>query len=137
MKNSLKTLAIWLIIGIIFIVLITSILDNSDNKLSYSELLTKVDAGEITEIKINSSGTSADVKLKNENIVKEVNIPNIESLMNTLQEPMKAGNIKVTEESESIFMIILGLITPFGILIIFFIFWFVLMSNNQGGSKTM
>ena len=137
MKNSLKTLAIWLIIGIIFVVLITSILGNSDNKLSYSELLTKVDAGEVTEIKIDSSGTSADVKLKNDNIVKEVNIPSIESLMNTLQEPMKAGNIKVTEESESIFMVLLGLLTPFGILIIFFIFWFLLMNNNQGGSKTM
>ncbi|MBO5004998.1 MAG: AAA family ATPase, partial [Clostridia bacterium] len=57
--------------------------------------------------------------------------------MNTLQEPMKAGNVKVTEKSESIFMVILSLLTPFGILIIFFIFWFLLMNNNQGGSKTM
>lgn len=57
--------------------------------------------------------------------------------MNTLQEPMKAGNVKVTEKSESIFMILLSLLTPFGILIIFFIFWFLLMNNNQGGSKTM
>ncbi len=57
--------------------------------------------------------------------------------MNTLQEPMKAGNVKVTEKSESIFMVLLSLLTPFGILIIFFIFWFLLMNNNQGGSKTM
>lgn len=137
MKNSLKTLGIWLIIGIIFIVLITTILGNVDNKLSYSELLTKVEAGEVQEIKINSSGTNADVKLKNDNLVKEVNIPSIDSLMNSLQEPMKAGTIDVKEESESIFMMILSLLTPFGILIIFFIFWFLLMNNNQGGSKTM
>ena len=137
MKNSLKTLGIWLIIGIIFIVLITTILGNVDNKLSYSELLTKVEAGEVQEIKINSSGTNADVKLKNDNLVKEVNIPSIDSLMNSLQEPMKAGTIEVKEESESIFMMILSLLTPFGILIIFFIFWFLLMNNNQGGSKTM
>ena len=77
------------------------------------------------------------MKLKNDNITKEVNIPSIDSLMNTLQEPMKAGNIKVTEKSESIFMVLLSLLTPFGILIIFFIFWFLLMNNNQGGSKTM
>ena len=57
--------------------------------------------------------------------------------MNTLQEPMKSGNITVKEKSESIFMFILSLLTPFGILIIFFIFWFLLMNNNQGGSKTM
>lgn len=137
MKNSLKTLAVWLIIGIIFIVLITSILGNTDNKLSYSELLAKVDAGEVTEIRIDSSGTSADVKLKNDNLVKEVNIPSIDSLMTSLQEPMKTGTIEVVEESESIFMMLLSLLTPFGILIIFFIFWFLLMNNNQGGSKTM
>lgn len=77
------------------------------------------------------------MKLKNDNITKEVNIPSIDSLMNTLQEPMKAGNVKVTEKSESIFMVLLSLLTPFGILIIFFIFWFLLMNNNQGGSKTM
>ena len=47
LRSSLKTLAVWLIIGIIFIVLLTSILGNSDNKLSYSELLTKVEAGEV------------------------------------------------------------------------------------------
>ena len=143
MKSSLKTLAVWLIIGIIFIVLVTSILGNSDNKLSYSELLTKVEAGEVKELKINSSGTSADVKLKNENIVKEVNIPSIsiDSLMGTLEDHIKKSNysdeIEITQESESIFMVILGLLTPFGILIIFFIFWFLLMNNNQGGSKTM
>ena len=41
MKNSIKTLAMWLIIGIIFIVLLTSILDNSDTKMTYAELINK------------------------------------------------------------------------------------------------
>ena len=98
MKSSLKTLAVWLIIGLIFIVLITSILGNSDNKLSYSELLTKVEAGEVKQVKINSSGTSADVKLKNDNITKEVNIPSIDNLMDTLKDHMVKSNY--TDEIE-------------------------------------
>ena len=139
MKNSLKTLAIWLIIGVIFVVLISSILENNDRKLLYSELVTKIEANEVENIEINSSGTSATVKLKNEDNQKEVNIPNMESLMNTLEEPMKNGQVKVKEKSESWFMVILGLLTPFGILIIFFIFWFLLMGRAQGGAggKTM
>jgi len=138
-KNSLKTLAIWLIIGVIFVVLISSILENNDRKLLYSELVTKIEANEVENIEINSSGTSATVKLKNEDNQKEVNIPNMESLMNTLEEPMKNGQVKVKEKSESWFMVILGLLTPFGILIIFFIFWFLLMGRAQGGAggKTM
>ena len=138
MKNSIKTLAMWLIIFIIFIVLITSILDNSNNKLAYSELIAKIEAGEVKEIEISSDGASAEVLLKNENMPKEVNIPSIDSLMDNLQDSMKAESIKVTEKSESILMLGLSLLTPFGILIIFLVFWFFLMGNNQnGGSKTM
>ena len=141
MKNGIKTLAMWLIIFIIFIVLISSIIDNSENKLAYSELLTKIEAGEVKEIEISADNSKANVKLKNQNVTKEVNIPSIENLMNVLEESMKAGTIKVTEKSESIFMALLTLLTPFGILIIFFIFWFLFMnSSTQGGvgsNKTM
>ena len=138
MKNSIKTLAMWLIILVIFIVVITSILDNSSNKLAYSELVSKIEAGEVKEIEIASDGASAQVLLKNENVPKEVNIPSIDSLMDNLQDAMKTDSIKVTEKSESIWMIGLSLLTPFGILAIFVIFWFFLMSNNQnGGTKTM
>ena len=140
MKNSIKTLATWLIIGVIFIVLISSIFDSSNNKLAYSELIAKVEAGEVSEIEISADGSKAEVKLKNENIIKQVNIPSMYNLMDTLQESMKSGTVKVDEKSESIFMVIVSLLTPFGILIIFLIFWFLFMnSGNQanGGSKTM
>ena len=140
MKNSIKTLATWLIIIVILIVLVNSIFDSSNNKLSYSELVSKVASGEVKEIEIAADGTTAEVKLKNENLVKQVNIPSIDSLMDTLQDSMKEGTVEVSEKSESIFMIILSLLTPFGILIIFFIFWFLFMgAGNQGnnGGKTM
>ena len=141
MKNGIKTLAMWLIIGIILIVLISSILNNTDNKLAYSELINKIEAGEVKEIELSYDGTTAMVALTNDNIPKEVNIPSVDNLMTSLDESMKAGTITVSEESQSIFMIILQLLTPFGILIIFFIFWFLLMGGiNQGGaggSKTM
>ena len=140
MKNGIKTLATWLIIGVILIILINSIFDSSNNKLAYSELVGKIESGEVKEIVISSDGTTAEVKLKNENLVKQVNIPSMDNLMDTLQESMKNGTVKVSEKSESLFMIILGLLTPFGILIIFFIFWFLFMnSGNQanGSGKTM
>ena len=138
MKNSIKTLAMWLIILVIFIVVITSILDNSSNKLSYSELVAKIETGDVKEIELSSDGTSAEVILKSDNTPKEVNIPSIDSLMDNLQNAMKTESIKVTEKSESILMVGLSLLTPFGILIIFVIFWFFLMSGNQnGGNKTM
>ncbi len=142
MKNSIKTLAMWLIIGVILIVLVSSIIENSDNKLAYSELISKIEAGEVKEIILEPDGVKAEVKLKNENFSKEVNIPSVENLMNSLDKSMKEGEIKVTEKSESIWIVIFNLLTPFGILIIFFIFWFLLMGgvqngNGGAGGKTM
>ena len=81
MKNSIKTLAIWLIVLVISIILITSILDNSTNRLSYSELISKIETGEVKEIVIASNKVNAEVTLKNDNIVKEVNIPSVDNLM--------------------------------------------------------
>ena len=141
MKNSIKTLAMWLIILVIFIVVITSILDNSNNKLAYSELVAKIEAGEVKEITLAANGKKAEVKLKNENFTKEVNIPSVDNLMETLTDNMKAGSVTVNEKSESIWMVFLSLLTPFRLLIIFFIFWFLLMGGAQGGNggngKTM
>ncbi len=137
MKNGIKTLAMWLILGIIFIVVITAIMDNSNSKLAYSDLVARIEAQEVEEIQLSSDGASAQVKLKNENTIKEVNIPSMDNLMETLSDSMKEGTVKVTEESESIFLVLLSLLTPFGIIIIFLLFWFFLMNANQGGNKTM
>ena len=139
MKSGIKTLAMWLIIGIIFVVLLSSILDSSNNELSYSELISKIAEGNVTEVEISSDGASAEVTLKDENFPKKVNIPSIDNLMENLQDNMKENSITVTRASESLFMVILSLITPFGILIIFLIFWFMFMTSNQGngGNKTM
>ena len=141
MKNSIKTLAMWLVIGIILIVLISSIIENTDNKLAYSDLIAKVEAGDVREITLSSDGTKAEVKLKDENFTKEVNIPSVDNLLESLNESMRAGTVTVNEKSESIWMVILSLLTPFGLLIIFFIFWFFLMggaqAGNGGSGKTM
>ena len=138
MKNGIKTLAMWLIIIVIAIVIVTSIMDNSSSKLAYSELVSKITAGDVKEIELSSDGTKAEVILKNDNVKKEVNIPSIDNLMENLSDSMKTESVKVTAKSESIFMILLGLLTPFGILIIFLVFWFFIMNSNQsGGNKTM
>ena len=53
MKNGIKTLAMWLIIGVIFIVVLTSIVENSESKLQYSELITNINEGNVESIQIN------------------------------------------------------------------------------------
>ena len=52
MKKGLKTLAMWLIMGIILIVLISSIMDNPQTKMSYSELMIEIESGKVENIEI-------------------------------------------------------------------------------------
>lgn len=139
MKNSIKTLAMWLIIGVIFIVVLSSILENSNSKLKYSDLISKINEGKVEAIQIESDGKTATVELKDDKVKKEVNIPNMESFMTYTEDFLKDGTFTLEEKSQSIFVTILSLLSPFGLLIIFFIFWFFMMSgaNAQGGSKNI
>lgn len=130
MKNSIKTLAMWLIIGIIFIVLLTSILDNSDTKLTYAELINKIETSDVTSIEMSYDGRTANVKLKNSSVEKEVNIPNTESFMNYITDYLKSGTIEFNEKSQSILITILEILSPFGLVIIALIFWFLTMNTT-------
>ena len=140
MKKSLKTLAMWLIMGIILIVLISSILDNSQTKMTYSELMIEIESGKVENIEISADGKKAYVVLKaNPKIEKEVNIPSLDSFMDKVSSHLVDGSLTLEERSQSAIITMLSLLSPFGILIIFFVFWFLFMGNSQGnaGNKTM
>ena len=138
MKNGIKSLAIWLIVGIILIVLISSIMENSNSKMTYSDLIGNIEQGNVSSVELASGGKSATVTLT-DNSQKQVNIPSLDSFVTYVQDHIKAGTLSVEEDSESIWVTLLSLITPFGLLIIFLIFWFFMMSSTggQNGSKTM
>ena len=138
MKNGIKSLAVWLIFLIIFIVLISSIMDNSSNKLAYSELLADMEKGTVTSIEIQDGGEKAFVELEGDSVPKEVNIPDINSFMTYAQEILKTNSYTLTERPESVFMKGLYLIIPFGIIVIVLLFGLLLINpGNQGGNKTM
>ena len=138
MKNGIKSLAVWLIFLIIFIVLISSIMDNSSNKLAYSELLADMEKGTVTSIEIQDGGEKALVELEGDSVPKEVNIPDINSFMTYAQEILKTNSYTLTEKPESVFMKGLYLLIPFGIIVIVLLFGLLLINpGNQGGNKTM
>lgn len=138
LKKGIKTLGMWLIIGVIAIVLITSIMENRSSQITYSELITSIENGEVEKIKISSTGSQATVKMKDSKLEKEVSIPSLDSFMTYSQDYLKTGAFSLEEEKESIWITALGFITPFGLLAIFLVFWFIMMSgNNQNGTKSM
>ena len=115
LKNGIKTLAMWLIIIVIFSIVLSSIVENSNSRLKYSELMTNINSNNVKSIVIQADGKTAEVELKDDNIRKEANIPDMGTFMTYVEEFINNGNFTLEEKSESIFMSLLPLITPFAI----------------------
>ena len=142
MKNGIKTLAVWLILGIIFIGLLNAAFNDPETKMSYSELVGKISSGEVSEIEIASDKTTAHVTLKgtestSKTSQKEVTIPSLDAFMEQISNNIVSGQLTLTQEEESIIMTILSAFSPFIILIVFLIFWLLLMNPNQNNNKSM
>ena len=138
MKSNLKTIGMWLIIGIICIILISAIMERAETKMSYDELVVAINNEKVESIKLEADGNKAYVMLKNNNIEKEVNIPSIDVFMAEISDDLANQSFTFEEKSQSAWVTILGLLSPFAIIIAFFVFWLLLSSNGQGGgNKTM
>ena len=137
MKSGIKTLAIWLIIGCIIVFVVPALMDNSNRELSYSQLLQKLSAGEVTKIEINYGAESADVTIKDDNKKKTVNIPDVENLMENVNESMKNSSVEVTMEDEPFWVIVSNLLVPISSVILILLMLMLLMggSSAQGGAK--
>ena len=148
MKKGISRLTLWSVVGIIFIFLLVSAMNESDTSMSYSDLITNIKAGKVICIEISADKASAtvvlgdieiesDAKVKNKANTKEVSIPSIENLMDELTKEERVGQIEIIQEEESILIAVLSLFSPFVILIVFLLFWLLLMNPNQSGNKSM
>lgn len=138
MKSSLKTIGMWLIIGLICLVLISSILENAETKMTYDELMKEISNTRVEKIELSSNGKKAYVKIKNSNVEKEVNIPSLDAFMTAINDDLTEKTFTLEEKTQSIWITILSLLSPFAIVIVLLLFWFLMMGNSQGnGNKTM
>lgn len=130
-NNGFKTLVIWLIIGIIIIFVVPSIINSTNNTLTYSELIDKVENGEVSDIEISYDGLTAKVKLKNDNSIKSVNIPNVENLLENLNSSMKSNSITVTSDDEPFLNVVADLLVPISTIILILMMLMLFSGGNQ------
>ena len=135
MKSGIKTLAIWLVIGVIIIFVLPAILNNANNRLTYSELLSKVEAGEVTDIEIEYEGEEAKIKLKDDTNIKTVNIPSVDNLLENLNESMQSNNVNVTYQDEPFWLIVADLLLPISSIIMILLILMLFMGGAQGQQK--
>ncbi len=138
MKSGMKTLALWLILIVIFVILLNMSFTNAETKMAYSELISSVKAGEVSDVVISADGTMAEVTLTTTDVKKEVTIPSLDSFMDKVTEYVNEDSkITITQEEESILVELFSLLSPMLILVIFLLFWLLLMHPNQNANKSV
>ena len=138
MKSGMKTLALWLILIVIFVILLNMSFTNAETKMAYSELISSVKAGEVSDVLISADGTKAEVTLTTTDIKKEVTIPSLDSFMDKVTEYVNEDSkITITQEEESVLIELFSLLSPMLILVIFLLFWMLLMHPNQNANKSV
>ncbi|MDR0978756.1 MAG: hypothetical protein LBL91_02290, partial [Lachnospiraceae bacterium] len=89
MKSSIKKLAMWLIVAVIFLITVYALVNKQDTKMTYDELRVKIESAEVKSIVLSSDGTKAYVVLKGSTTEKEVLIPSLDSFMNNIDSHLK------------------------------------------------
>ena len=139
MKSGIKTLTTVVLLTVLVIFIYSSSLSES-GKMNYTELLTGIANGEITEVQITSGRekatavykTSSDQTKSNK---RAVTIPSIENFMTDVSDQIKAGSLVVVQEETSILLAVLEATFPFIILIVFFFAWAILMNPSQNNNN--
>ena len=138
MKNGIKTLTVWLILGVVLIFVIPTILEHTNKEITYSELIEKIELGQVTDVEIEYGGESASIKLKDDSTIRKVNIPNVENLMENLNDKMKDNSINVVMEDEPFLLIVSNLLIPVSSIILILLMLLLIMGGGQRqGSGTM
>lgn len=136
MKSGIKKIAMWLILLIIFIMIISAISGNMYKKISYSELLKDIKDEKVEFVKIDDDNKTASVKIKDDDVEKTVTIPSLDTFMDKVSDELTEGKFDLEQSQESK---ILGVLEAFGptILLMVFIFfiWVMFMNPNSQGRK--
>ena len=139
LKNILYVIAFFIIISMIFSAF--SSLTTEQQNISLSELTSKINSGEISNIEVTGDNlkiTSKDGVIYNSQ--KETNSSLIETLTNFGIAPEQLQNIEISFNNESfmnsIWMVLLiQLVLP--MILIFGLFWFISRQTQKGLTQTL
>ena len=137
MKKGLRGLGFYIILflAILAIFIMTS-LPETQTRYVYSDLISMIEKGEVTEIQIVD--TTALVTLS-DNTKIEVATPGYYALYDSvgdeIERQVAAGTLKVDTPEPKTMPWWLSMLTSLGLIIIMIVFWISFMQQSQGGGR--
>ena len=130
-------IALIVVIGIAIWYFSTNNQKDNDTELAYTELITKIDNGEVEKIEMTVGSSSAKIKLRGEEEEKTTSIPNTQAFVELIQtEVLEGNNIEFIQKKQNVLISISQ--TLFSLLpTILLVVLFVILFKMQGlGDKS-
>ena len=120
-RKDNKIINIFLISMFIVITILGAIIIYNTNKqskeekeISYTELVNKIENGNVEKVELTVDSTVAKIKLMNDETEKEVSVPDTEAFIELVQEKIRNGsNLELIQKEPNIFITILRTLLSF------------------------
>ena len=139
-KTSItRTIITYILLILLTIYAITMLSSDISKRMTYTELMQKIEEGKVTSIILDNNRDSAKVKIKDEeNVTRDVKIPDTSAFMTKIQDDVTEGKfeLSVAEETtmEAIAPLIPNILLLVGTLLIFI---YMIRKTGEGNSKAM
>ena len=136
--SFLRTLITYFLLMGIVIFLLTGMDTSVKNEMSYTEFIQNVEKENVAEVKLLNNKQSANVKLKDDENIKSVKIPDTGAFMEYI-EPKVTGNLLEFNVADPTFMEMIAPFIPNILILIATIclFMFMIKKTGQGNDKAM
>ncbi|OGO76750.1 MAG: cell division protein FtsH [Clostridiales bacterium GWB2_37_7] len=137
MKKFVRGISFYALIFIIIIMFISFVqnIDSNKEKLSYTNLISMIENGKITEITVSDIGGTATVTGQTTAGQRFEAIAFTESLTDRVDELVLEGKLNMKIEAKNQSSTWLSIIPTVGLIILLIVFFFILTQQSQGGGN--
>jgi cell division protease FtsH len=137
LKKFLRGISFYILI-IIIIYMFVLIIQNAEpvkEKLSYTQLVTEIESGRITEVTVSNSGDNSIVTGKIANTKRFESIVPTTEFNQLVQDYIEHDRLDVKYEIKTAASAWLSILPSIVLIVIFVVFFFVLTQQSQGGGN--
>ncbi|MBR5227736.1 MAG: ATP-dependent zinc metalloprotease FtsH [Clostridia bacterium] len=133
-KGLLRSLLGYVIMIGIIVMLLSYLQTSATKEISYTTLMSKIEAGEVKSVTLSYDQRTAKVIYKDDTIVRIVDIPSSSAFVEAVEEKIASEQFELTVEDESGWAVFFELLPTICTIVLMLIILFVLTQQLGGGN---
>ena len=137
--SVIRTIITYVLLILVAIYAIGMLSSDINKKMTYTELMQKIEEDKVSSIVLDNTRDSAKVKIKDEeNVTREVKIPDTSAFITKIQDDVTSGKFELSVAEETTMEVLAPLIPNILLLVgTLLIFIYMIRKTGEGNSKAM